>query len=66
MRKEKGEMEVFLGCLLVIGIVRLPGIKHYWNASSRLFANIGIQELSSLQRFYDITPNYVREDVKID
>ena len=67
MRKEKGEMEAFLGCIMVMGVVRMASLKHYWSSSSKLFSNDGIQELFSLQRFFDIYSNLcLRDDKKID
>jgi len=47
-------MNTFIGCLLSMGIIKLPNFRMYWSTSSRIFSVHGISELMSLQRFKDI------------
>ena len=48
------EMKTFVGSLLTMGIVKLPNLRMYWNTQTRLFANSGIHDIITFQRFQDI------------
>jgi len=48
------EMHSFIGCILTMGIMKLPSIKMYWSTQSKLFSIAGIREIMTQQRFYDI------------
>lgn len=51
---EEKELKAFLGVLLTMGIVRMPGIHCYWETNSRLFSSYGVTDLFSKRRFIDI------------
>ena len=57
MKAEDEEMSAFIGCLVAMGIAKLPSIKYYWSGNSRLFSICGIQDLFSRTRFMDIYTN---------
>lgn len=56
------EMKAFVGCLIVMGIVRQPGIHCYWEKDSSLFSCTGITDIFSRQRFIDIYSNLCLRD----
>jgi len=47
-------MNAFIGCLLCMGIVRMPSCKMYWQQKTKLFSVAGMREILSEQRFKDI------------
>lgn len=62
MEKESCEIHAFLGCLMAMGICKLPSIREYWQVESRLFSVMGIKDLFSRTRFIDIYSNLCLRD----
>jgi len=54
---EINEMKAFVGILYVMGIIKKPNLKSYWEADSSLFSIDGISALFSRTRFIDIYTN---------
>jgi len=48
------EMKMFIGCIILMGIVKLPKIDMYWNKTTGLFSIPGLRLLIPQQRFKDI------------
>jgi len=49
-----GEMKGFIGSLLIMGIVRMPNYRMYWEKETRLFSIPGISQIIKEQRFKDL------------
>jgi len=60
------EMKCFIGCIMTMGIVRLPNLKMYWQKTTRLFNVTGIHELFTMTRFQDIMSCFCMRDPKLD
>ena len=60
------EMNTFIGCILAMGIIKLPNFEMYWSKDTRLFTVSGISELISQQRFKDIYSSLCLRDSTFD
>ena len=47
-------MNAFIGCLLTMGVARLPNYRMYWHKDTTLFSIPGIREIIPEQKFKDI------------
>ena len=55
-------MKCFIGCILTMGIVKLPNLNMYWDRNTRLFNIPGIYDLFTKTRFRDIFANVCLRD----
>jgi len=66
------EVKPTIGCLLFMGIIKLPNYKLYWSVDNELFSVPGIRNIIKFQRFQDIynnlcfqDPEFLGENMKI-